>query len=282
MARALAAPNTTVTDATSAISGAAARVAAVLRRASDPVARVPGLDWTLSETAVHLATETREYAGLLTGDLDVGEYLRAAGDEPSPARRSAILNARQVHKDSDRDPDSLARSVESAAEAFTAAVRSRKSPESSGEIRVSNGLLMAPDTMAKVILGEYLVHGLDIARAAGSEWHISRPDALQVIDGVMSMVPDYVDPEAARSLEVSYELRLRGGPSYRLDIDHGTVRIGPAGGKVDCKITADPVAYLLVGYRRSGQWGQILRGKMVAGGAKPWLGLKFGQLFTGV
>jgi hypothetical protein len=40
------------------------------------------------------------------------------------------------------------------------------------------------------------------------------------------------------------------------------------------------VAYLLVGYGRCGQWSSILRGKIVAGGRKPWLGLKFGRLLT--
>ncbi len=45
-------------------------------------------------------------------------------------------------------------------------------------------------------------------------------------------------------------------------------------------ISADPVAFLLVGYGRIGQWGQILRGKLVASGRKPWLGLGFGKLLT--
>ncbi len=45
-------------------------------------------------------------------------------------------------------------------------------------------------------------------------------------------------------------------------------------------ISADPVAFLLVGYGRTGQWGQIIRGKLVASGRKPWLGFGFGKLLT--
>jgi hypothetical protein len=53
------------------------------------------------------------------------------------------------------------------------------------------------------------------------------------------------------------------------------------GPKVDCWISADPVAFLPVGYQCIGQCGQILWGKMMAGGSKPWLGFKFGSLLTG-
>lgn len=52
------------------------------------------------------------------------------------------------------------------------------------------------------------------------------------------------------------------------------------GPKSDCTISADPVAFLLVGYGRTGQWGEIARGKLVAGGRKLWLGLSFGRLLT--
>ena len=112
-------------------------------------------------------------------------------------------------------------------------------------------------------------------------WPISSHEALRVIDGIMTMVPDYVDKEKTAGLDVSYELRFRGGPRYRLAVDDGTAQVTEPGEKADCWISADPVAFLLVGYQRIGQWGQILRGKMMAGGPKPWLGFKFGGLLTG-
>jgi hypothetical protein len=39
-----------------------------------------------------------------------------------------------------------------------------------------------------------LIHGLDIARAVGHRWPISRDEALLVIAGVMAIVPEYVNP----------------------------------------------------------------------------------------
>jgi hypothetical protein len=73
---------------------------------------------------------------------------------------------------------------------------------------------------------------------------------------------------------------LRGGPGYRISVDDAVAAVTEPGPKADCRISADPVAFLLVGYGRTGQWGQIGRGKIAAGGRKPWLGLTFGRLLT--
>jgi hypothetical protein len=35
---------------------------------------------------------------------------------------------------------------------------------------------------------------------------------------------------------------------------------------------------ILVFYGRVGQWGQVLKGRMISWGRKPWLGLKFKSL----
>jgi len=147
-------------------------------------------------------------------------------------------------------------------------------------ILVSNGLSLTVPVMTAALLGEQLVHGLDVARAAGAAWTITPQDAALVIDGVMAMVPDYVDRQAAAGRRVSYELRLRGGAGYRIWINDAVAGVTEPGPRADCIISADPVAFLLVGYGRVGQRGQIARGKIVAGGRKPWLGLSFGRLLT--
>jgi putative sterol carrier protein len=45
-------------------------------------------------------------------------------------------------------------------------------------------------------------------------------------------------------------------------------------------ISADPVAFLEVGYGRANPLVAALTGKLVAKGRKPWLGLAFGKLFA--
>jgi hypothetical protein len=39
---------------------------------------------------------------------------------------------------------------------------------------------------------------------------------------------------------------------------------------VDCRISADPVAFLLVAYGRQAQWRPVLLGRMTAWGRRPW------------
>lgn len=261
-----------------ALRAAAARTAALLRTAPDPGAAVPDLAWTVSETAAHLVAELAHYTALASGERDAAVTLAQAADEETPSGRSAVANATQLSEFTERDLSRLADMLVPAADDFIAAAGRRGADE---RFLTPNGLSMATPTMATALLGEQLIHGLDIARAVNSPWQISRAEALQVIAGVMVMVPDYLDRRRAAGLHVSYELRFRGGPRYQLIVDDGTAAITTPGHKADCWISADPVAFLLVGYGRTGQWGQIARGKILAGGRKPWLGLAFGGLITG-
>ena len=255
----------------------ATRAAGLLRAVPEPTAAVPGLAWTVGETAAHMVAEFQDYAAFARGTLDPGAPL-APGDRDNAAQRSAVANAAQLARFTERDPSRLADLVAPAVEDFFAAANQH---DPGDRILTSNGLPMTTATMTSALLGELTIHGLDIARAARLPWRISRAEALHVIAGVMAMVPDYLDRQRAAGLHVSYELRFRGGPRYRIEINDGAAALTDPGPRADCWISADPVAFLLVGYGRSGQWGPILRGQLLAGGRKPWLGLAFGQLITG-
>lgn len=256
---------------------AAARTAGLLRTVPDGSAAVPGLDWTAAETAAHLVGELRHCTEFVTGERDARAHLGPAAAEQTPAQRNAAANARQLEEFAERDLSRLADMLVPAADDFITAAADRPEGE---RILTSNGLLMTVPLMTAALLGEQLIHGLDIARAAGAAWTITPEDAHLVIDGIMAMVPDYVDRRAAAGRHVSYELRFRGGSGYRLSVDDAVVSVTEPGPRSDCTISADPVAFLLVGYGRTGQWGQIARGKIVAGGRKPWLGFTFGRLIT--
>jgi hypothetical protein len=66
-----------------------------------------------------------------------------------------------------------------------------------------------------------------------------------------------------------------------LRFDDGKLTVEAANGaRSDCTINADPAAFLLVGYGRQSQWAPIVRGKLLASGRKPWLGLKFAKLLV--
>jgi MDMPI C-terminal domain len=143
----------------------------------------------------------------------------------------------------------------------------------------SNALMWTPEQTLALLLGEQLIHGHDIASAAGVPWPISQSDALLVADGAVRVLPDYLRPTGNPGRAMSFELRLRGGSRYRIEITGDTATMTPPGPRADCVITADPAAFLLVGYGRANPLSAALTGRIIASGRKPWLGLAFGRLF---
>lgn len=258
-------------EALVALRSAVARTAELWRRTPDRHAPVPGLAWTAAETAAHMVGDLQEYTEALH---DGGVSAIGSG---SPSKRSAAVNAQHLTKVAERDMRRLADMLEEQAVHY---IDAAGAADDTVTIATANGLILTPPIMTSLLLGEQLVHGLDVARAARARWCISRTDALLVIPGVLTIAPQYVHPTRSAEASVSFELRIRGGGRYRLSVHHGTADITGAGEKADCVISADPVAFLLVGYGRIAQWRPIIGLNMLAFGRKPWLATKFGSLIS--
>ncbi|HYB35143.1 MAG TPA: maleylpyruvate isomerase N-terminal domain-containing protein [Mycobacterium sp.] len=266
----------TVTRA--ALANAVGRSADLWRHVDNPRAPAPGLTWSVGETAAHMVGDLREYTQALDNHVNGGHV---AVDIParSPSQLSAAVNNRHLVDVPERDPRRLADTLEETAAKYLAAAAAIDASEHA-QIVTPNGLILEPAVMTCLLLGEQLIHGLDIARGAQRPWAISRDDALLVIPAVLAVAPKYLRSSRSRNVSISFELRMRGGCRYRMAVNHGTGMVTAAGEKADCVITADPVAFLLVGYGRVPQWSQIIRGKLRAGGRKPWLAAKFGTLLA--
>jgi len=258
-----------------ALRDAAGRSAELLRRVDDGSVPVPGLTWTAAETAAHTIGELRDYTQALTRHTN--GYMTHANRPPeSPSRMGAAVNARQLTEVAERDMGLLAGLLENAAETYLAAA---SVANEDAAIPVANGLVLTPSTMTSLLLGEQVIHGLDVARAARTRWDIRPRDALLVTPGALSVAPYYLS-RSALTLRASFELRIRGANGYRMAVDHGTATITAAGERADCVITADPVAFMLLGFGRITQWSPILRGKLRAGGRKPWLAMRFATMLS--
>jgi putative sterol carrier protein len=267
-----------VEEAEAALVGAAGRTAQLMRSGLDPAARVPGLSWSAAETAAHLVADMREHTALVTGEDRLSVATAFSGDGRNAAERGTAANKAQLDAFSERDLTVLADQLEDAAIGLNAAVAHVPTET---PIVTANGVEMTAATFMSICIGEQLIHGLDLARSAGRSWPIDRADALRVITGIMAIASDYLDQHAAAGLHVTYELRFGPSDRYRFRVDGTTAVVSPASGthgRPDCVITADPAAFLLVGYGRVGQWSQILRGKLRAGGRRPWLALRFSSL----
>ena len=261
-----------------ALRATAARTAVLLRNLRDPSAIVPGLTWNAAETAAHLVIALKNYRELVLGAADAMAVSLLAPDTQTPTQHSAAYNAAELARFGERDTLRLADQLVPCADAFLEAAAARRDGE---RIWTGTGLSMTVPTMTAALLGEQLVHGLDIARAGGIPWPISRADALLVLAGVMVMLPDYLDRQRTAGLHVAYELRFRGGTRYRLQVDDGTATVTEAGRPVDCWVSAEPATFLLLAYGRVSRRSQVVRGRMVAGGRKPWLAVASERLLTG-
>lgn len=259
-----------------ALHQAVARSADLWRSVATPDAPAPGLVWTAAETAAHVVGDLRDYTQALTRHAN-GYMTHPNRPTESPSRLSALVNARHLEEVPERDLHRLADMLQTSADAY---LNAAVNVEPTVPIATPNGLVIPPATMAALLLGEQLIHGLDIARTAGIAWAIAAADAHLVIPGVLSVAPQYLRPAAAAGAHVSFELRMRGGPSYRMAVDDGTAVVTAAGEKTDCIIDADPVVFLLLGYGRVSQFAPVLRGQLRPRGRKPWLAAKFGRLIA--
>ena len=239
-------------------------VAAFMRTAPSPSAKIVGLDWTVSELSQHVLTEARRHERFGRGQ---GEALPAAG--------VGELNARDNAAVGEKDPAVLAGMFLDAHRAFMNAAKDH-APD---DPYVWFDQKMTWADAAGIYLGELNIHAIDFARTIKQSWTIQRSDALQIAYGLLTILPGFVNAETAKGFTGSYLLKLRGGESVVIRFANGSLTVEAANGtKADCNISADPAAFLMVGYGRSSQWGPIARGKIMASGRKPWLGLKFNKL----
>ena len=187
-------------------------------------------------------------------------------------------NAAYLAEHPERDPDVLADRVESGAKDF---VTHLTSVEGDPLVTWYGDTRVPRSAMAGVLLGEVLVHGFDIARAEGLPWRIDPTHAALAIDGSLPVLSHFVDQEQAAAVDVCYELQIRGnGRSFwhfrngRLTIE----RVAPP--RIDCHLSVDPVAFMLVSYERIPSWRSVLRGKFLTWGRRPWMGLQLPRLLN--
>ena len=246
-----------------ALDTRAGELASLLRSAPDADARVTGLEWTVAELGAHLVTEPRRFERFGRGQ---SEHVDTADIGAFNATENAGIG--------ETSPSALADLFEEAHAALVklAAERDGDDPFIWFDL---------PTTWAQacgIYLGELVVHAVDLARTTGRGWTVDRDDALDVAYGLVPILPAFVDPDGAKGFTGTFELRLRGGAPITMSFRAAALTVTRNGARPDCKISADPAAFLLVGYGRQSQWGPILRGKMMASGRKPWLALRFNSL----
>jgi uncharacterized protein (TIGR03083 family) len=239
------------------------RFVELLRSAPDAHASVPGLDWTVAQVAAHVVSLTARYVPFVQGQ---GKAFYASMPE---------MNAQELDALCALSLDELADRLERGTASLLSLCPSGQSPARFFDLKSDCTSAIA------LYVEELLVHGLDVARAVGRSWLITHDDAVIAIGALTVPLPKFVDPKTTSRLRATYELRLRGGPTCAMAVADGAVTFSPGPArKADCRISADPVSFLLTGAERESQWRALLTGKMLAYGRKPWLALCFKKIFV--
>jgi uncharacterized protein (TIGR03083 family) len=250
-----------------AVRSASARVGVLLRNVSHPDAPAVG-EWNVTDVAAHMSH----------GIDTIGAMARGGGGLLPELSGLATMTKTLVHGEAERDLGHLADRIEASTADLLALMRNADSDASrpwivqGTEFRLSNLTCHA--------LNELIVHGWDIAMADGTRWPIPRSDAALVVSGFLfpalaNLGRSMVNERTASDVRVSYDIHVRGGGRAVFRFDKGDLSIDPPGtGPVDCHLSVDPTAFLLVAWDRISQWRAIPRGQLLAWGRRPWLGLK--------
>jgi uncharacterized protein (TIGR03083 family) len=243
------------------------RLVRLLEAVSDPQAPTRGLTWTLGETSLHIAGGPAFYA-----------YYAGGRAQPEPTIDLGPVFAQRMAAQPERTPSLLARQLEANTHRYLAETAELPATH---PVPFFGGVTIELAAQSAILLGEFVIHGRDIARSIGRPWPIEAAHARLVIAAVTALLPRYVNQANAGEFTATYQIRLRGGPSFQVRFDRGTATVGPPQpGAADCRLTVDPVTFLLVTYGRRSQWPGILRGQLVAWGRRPWLGPRFQRLFV--
>ncbi|MBB6380307.1 hypothetical protein BKA01_007582 [Pseudonocardia eucalypti] len=220
--------------------------------------------WTVGDVAAHLSHSFRADTDAIAGKPVPQAVVTKAG--------IAEATAKLLAEDRERDPAVLADRIAALAGEFDdVASRSR-----SATVEWLQGARLPPSAVAGHLLVECLVHGHDIAKAAGRPWPIQPRHTLLAIEAfliplIAALPTAFVNQEKAGSFRARIELRLRGGRRMLMVLDGGSLTLDAAGARdVDARIWADPTAFALLFIGRQGVWKPLLQGKLAAWGSRPW------------
>jgi hypothetical protein len=250
----------TFREARDAVGDVLPRFTALLRRLA--VSPRPAVGhWTAPDVACHLS----HVVDIDTAALDGGPLPEV---EPTPAG-AAAWNAAMLRADPERDLAVLADRIDARGAAFL-----ERSPTAAAVDWIF-GVSLAPSAVACHLLAEVLLHGHDIARAAGAPWPIRPAHAALATAGggvpIINACPDLwvrhpVDPEARARVE----LRLRGHHRLTLALDQRLrAELPPAGG-ADAYLATSADQALLIFFGRRSPWRVAATGGAWVWGRRPW------------
>jgi uncharacterized protein (TIGR03083 family) len=245
------------------------RYARLVGNVGDTSIAIPDSDWTVRDAAVHLAGANHRCAALANGEPSTVE----TADKQFLAARARKL----IAENPETDGKKLADQIREGLRPVMAVTATRPGDQ---PISYHAGLPLNLGELVSVYLGEYLLHGYDIAVAVKAPWPIDPGYAALAVRGFRACYSALFNPAAAGGVDATYRLDTAGTDPFFVRITDATYEEPATPGSVDCVLSADPVTALLVMSGRLTQWAAIALGRLTFSGDRPELGPRFSELLV--
>ncbi|MGH8991824.1 MAG: maleylpyruvate isomerase N-terminal domain-containing protein [Acidimicrobiia bacterium] len=256
---------TILNEVRSALIEVSARTEGLVESLPDTVAPLPGSAWSVREAAVHLVTVGVRYAGMVHGESYGYQSL-------SPAE-CGRMNDELIADIPESDPGKLAALMRDGTGRLLEATAGGHDAQ---EVVWHCDTRITVPHLVGTAVAEHLLHGYDMAVATGRPWPIEPHHASLALFGYGPAYGLCLNPATIAGHSAGYGIDLGTGERFTIRFVDGEYSTEPPdSGPVDCTITADPVAFLLVGSGRLTQWEAIALGLLGAGGNRPELALSF-------
>lgn len=234
----------------------------LIRQQPPSQGRIRGMSWSSEELAAHLVTIPARYLRMIQTP------------EPFPVSLSD-MNEREIAELEITDLNELGEQLRIRTSALLETLGDepeRKVPFFAIELPVRG--------LCGVLLGEYLLHGHDLAKHTRLTWQLQDHHARWALHGLLPSAMHTADPHIASTMRGTFGLHIRPDDDWTITVGDGRAEL-TAGRptRADFRISADPLAFYLTGFGRTSRTAALLRGKIVGYGRKPWLAGKFGRLF---
>ncbi|MGH9011899.1 MAG: maleylpyruvate isomerase family mycothiol-dependent enzyme [Acidimicrobiia bacterium] len=262
-------PTEMLTLARRSLMGATERTAELLAAAPDSSVLAQRCEWSLREVAAHLITGAPMFADMANGIPGPATSL-----EPGYVK---VFCERRIADLPEADPVKLSRLLLDAVEGFLDTTIDRPGDD---PVTFQAGLSHTLFGLVGIYLGEVLLHGYDMAAALGRPWPIDPGEASLVLAAYTPLFAVRAHPERTRGLTAAFGIELRGAGAMTARFTDGAFGVEPAGGAVDATLSADPVAFLMVGSGRLSRYEAVALGGLAVGGNRPDLAFDFPTLFV--
>ncbi|AZG45193.1 hypothetical protein D7316_01787 [Gordonia insulae] len=247
------------------------RFVELVRSVADAETRLGGTPgWTIADCVGHVACAPARYRELARGE----------GSWPSRAIDLPDFNAKQIANLTTRDVTLLTQKLLDDLDCLLDQVC-----HFGARVPVMNfdgDTSVRADAALGILIGEFVVHGYDVAGAVGAPWPIDPAIAPLIARGRHPILPGWIDDDACAGHSATYDIRLRGCTErFTYEFTDGRLEIDPAEPRrADVHISVDPVVALLAAYGRVSPAWAVLTGRAFAWGPKPWLAAGLCGRFT--